>query len=203
MAARFELGAVLWRRYPAEEPVPAEEEGAAPAMALDCPEQAPGCTLAAQALRTLDGTGSAAPPEITLNRPGGVYVDQEYLVVEVDLPDEVGGYVYLDVLTDAGQVYHLLPEPLREDNALDAGGEIRVGVEAAERRDGVRHWQVSGPFGAGYLLASVSENPLYEGLRPIEEPLDDYRDVLLGALADPKTGVKSARVERLEFRPRE
>ena len=141
-------------------------------------------------------------PTLVLNRPDGIYLDQDYLVVETELPPDLGGYLYLDVLTDAGHVYHLLPEPMRADNELPAGGEIRVGVEAAERRNGIRFWQVGEPFGEGYLLATVSEKPLYPTLRPIEETIADYQDVLLGALADPDRGRKSAQVERLEFRPR-
>jgi hypothetical protein len=80
---------------------------------------------------------------------------------------------------------------------------IRVGVEADERQEGVRHWQVSGPFGEGYLLVLVSENPIYEGLRPeVAEPLEDYRETLLEAVRDPEIGVKAAHVQRVEFRPR-
>ena len=174
-----------------------------PAQSLDCPSEseAPGCALAAQALRTL-GAAAAQAPELSLNQPDGIYFDQDYLVVKAAMPDELGGYLYLDVLTDAGQVFHLLPEPMREDNVLPAGGDIRVGVEEAERAAGVRDWQVAGPFSEGYLLATVSEKRLYEGLRPIEESIADYREVLLQSLADPATGRKAARVERLEFRPR-
>jgi hypothetical protein len=176
----------------------------APSAALDCPadsEAAPGCALAEAVLGTLETPG-AAPPKVTLNRPGGIYLDREFLVVETELPAEVGGYLYLDVLTDAGAVYHLLPEPLRQDNELPAGGEIRVGVEQAERRDGVRHWEIGEPFGKGYVLALVSEKPLYEGLRPVEESIADYRAVLLKALADQGTGRKSAQITPIEFRPR-
>jgi hypothetical protein len=91
---------------------------------------------------------------------------------------------------------------MRAENQIPAGGEIRVGVEAAERRDGVRFWRVSAPFGDGYLLALVSEQPLYQGLRPVEEDIVDYQNVLLAALSDTDGGRTAARVERLEFRPR-
>jgi hypothetical protein len=148
-------------------------------------------------------TSSGEAPQLTLNRPDGVYLDMDYLVVETALPSELGGYLYLDVLTDAGSVYHLLPEPMREENEISVGGEIRIGIEASERRDGVRYWQVGEPFGEGYLLAIVSENPLYRGLRPVEETIADYQDVLLEALANPATGRKWAQVQRLEFRPRD
>jgi hypothetical protein len=161
----------------------------------------PGCHAAAQVLRLLDA-GSGAPPQVTLSKPGGLYLDQDYLVVEVALPGGAGGHVYVDVLTDAGSVYHLLPEPLAQANRLQAGGRVRIGVEAAERQDGVRHWQVSPPYGAAYILATVTEHPLYEGLRPIEEPLDAYMPVLLAALQDASSGAKAAQVQHLEFRPR-
>jgi len=185
-------------------PAPATDEASAPPEALKCPtngDAAPGCALAETVLRALETPG-AAPPKVTLNRPGGIYLDREFLVVETELPAETGGYLYLDVLTDAGDVYHLLPEPLRQDNELPAGGEIRVGVEQAERRDGVRHWQIGEPFGKGYLLALVSEKPLYDELRPVEESIADYRDVLLKALADQGTGKKAAQITPMEFRPR-
>jgi len=177
------------------EPVPE------PPTILECAGAGPGCTLAALALRALPPPAGESPT-LVLNSPSGIYLDEEYLVIETELPPDLGGYLYLDVLTDAGNVYHLLPEPMREDNEVPAGGEIRVGVEASERRDGIRFWQVGEPFGEGYLLALVSEKPLYQGLRPIEETIADYQDVLLGALANPETGRKSAQVERIEFRPR-
>jgi hypothetical protein len=186
------------------EPPPETDQAVAPPKALNCPDDgdaAPGCALAEHVLRTLETPG-AAPPKVTLNRPGGIYLDREFLVVETELPAGAGGYLYLDVLTDAGDVYHLLPEPLRQDNELPAGGEIRVGVEQAERRDGVRHWQIGEPFGKGYLLALVSEKPLYEELRPVEESIADYREVLLKALADEGTGRKSVEITQIEFRPR-
>lgn len=122
-------------------------------------------------------------------------------MIEMQLPEELGGYVYVDVLTDAGSVYHLLPEPLRPDNQLPPGGVMRVGVEADERQEGVRHWQVSEPFGEAYLMVLVSEEPIYEELRPIAEPLESYRDVLLEALSDPDSGGKSVYLRQIEFRP--
>jgi hypothetical protein len=188
-------------------PPPAVAEPA-PAAQIDIPQcppdgQAPGCAMAAEALTTLVAVETpAAEPVVNLNRPDGVYYDQDYLVIEAALPPGVGGYVHMDVLTDSGNVYHLLPEPLRPNNRLPPGGVIRVGVEADERQQGVRHWQVGEPFGEGYLLVLVSETPIYEGLRDVAEPLDSYRDILLAAVGDPEVGVKAAHVQRVEFRPR-
>jgi hypothetical protein len=105
------------------------------------------------------------------------------------------------VLTDAGAVYHLLPEELTPNNALPAGGRIRIGVEAAERRQGVRDWQASPPFGPAYIVAVASERPLFPALREVEEPAAGYIDLLLASLAD-TPGAKAVRVRRVEFRPR-
>ena len=58
------------------------------------------------------------------------------------------------------------------------------------------------PLGPGYLVMTASEKPLYQGMREIEEPLQDYLDVLMPALADTATGTKAVRVERIEFRER-
>ena len=49
---------------------------------------------------------------------------------------------------------------------------------------------------------TASEKPLYQGVREIEEPLQDYMDVLMPALADTATGAKAVGVERIEFRER-
>jgi len=187
-------------------PPEVQDGGVKPTVpALACPGdpfQAPGCALAAAAIQTVSADAGDGI-EVTLNQPDGIYLDQEFLVVEAKAPDGLGGYLYLDVLTDAGSVYHLLPEPLHEDNTIDPGGGVRVGVEEEQQASGVRSWQVGEPFGEGYLLAVLSEKPLYEGLRPIEESLDDYREALLGSLADGSLGKTSVDVVRLEFRPRQ
>ena len=188
---------------PAEAPPAAEPAPARPEFALSCPSDAaaaPGCIAATDILASL-GTANTVQPVITLNRPDGIYLDQDYLVIEVQMPADLGGYLYVDVLTDAGSVYHLLPEPLRQGNALSAADSIRIGVEAAERAPNVRHWQAAAPFGPGYILALATAQPLYNGLRPLEERVGVYRDFLVKKLGE-MGGGKAAQVERIEFRPR-
>ena len=104
--------------------------------------------------------------------------------------------------TDNGEVFHLLPEPLRQSNDLGQGDMIRVGVEADERQTGVRHWQISGPFGTGWLIALVTENRLFDDLRPIGETIEAYRPELLDALRDPTLGRASYSMVPVEFKPR-
>jgi hypothetical protein len=163
---------------------------------------APGCVAAVKADRAVASPLGAAP-EIRLNRADGVYREGDFAVFTLTMPEERGGYLYVDLLTDAGTAIHLLPEPLTTANRLAAGSSVKLGVEESEQRPGVRDWQVAPPFGPGYVVAVASERPLYEGVREIEEPLQDYLDVLLPALADPALGGKAVRVERLEFRERD
>jgi hypothetical protein len=168
---------------------------------LDCPAGSSACALAQEVLDAA-APPDADPPEVTLNDADGVYQDEQYLVAEVAMPPRLGGYLYLDLFTVDGQAIHLLPEPMRESNDLPEGGIIRVGVEEEERASGIRFWQVSGPFGTGYLVALVSEQPIYDGVRQVVEPIDQYRPMLLDALGDPATGRKAATVVPLEFRPK-
>jgi hypothetical protein len=188
---------------PQEPPPPEPEpERAEPGYDLGCPLDAPGCTLAEDALNTF-GRPRVPPPAVTLNKPNGVYRDGDYLVIRAKAPTTLGGYLFIDVLTDAGDVYHLLPEPLTRDNAIERGEQIQIGVESEQRAAGVREWQVSAPFGPGYVFTTISQQPIYEGLRPIAEPLEDYRPVLLDALANQETNTMAVQLERVEFRPRE
>jgi hypothetical protein len=144
-----------------------------------------------------DSTGPG--PSVRLNRPDGVYREGDFVVLNVTMPPGGQEYLYVDLLTDAGAAIHLIPEPLTPKNRLAAGQTLRLGVEESEQAEGVRHWQVVPPLGAGYLVATASEKPIYPGMREIEEPLQGYVDVLLPALDDAATGAKGVTVERIEF----
>ncbi len=159
---------------------------------------APGCLAAAKVERAV-GDISGAAPSMTMNRPDGIYREGDFVVLNVTMPPGGTEYLYVDLLTDAGAAIHLMPEPLTPDNQLAGGQTVRLGVEESEQAEGVRHWQVVPPLGAGYLVLTASEKPLYSGMREIEEPLQGYLDVLLPALDDTATGTKSVDVERIEF----
>jgi eukaryotic-like serine/threonine-protein kinase len=162
---------------------------------------APGC-LAAEKVEQAAANGSGPGPTVNMNRADGVYREGDYLVLDVTMPPGGPDYLFVDLLTDAGAAIHLLPEPLTTNNQLPPGGSITLGVEESGKRQGVRHWQVVPPLGPGYLVMTASEKPLYQSVREIEEPLQDYMNVLMPALADAANGKKAVRVERIEFRER-
>lgn len=162
---------------------------------------APGCVAAEAVVRAL--ANPAGPgPTVTMNRPDGIYREDDFVVLDVTMPPDLGGYLFVDLLSDSDVVYHLLPEKLTPNNRLEAGQTIKIGVEAEGRRAGVRHWQVAPPLVPGYLVLIASEKPIYEGLRELEEPLPGYLDSLLPVVGDPSRGKTSISVQRVEFRER-
>jgi len=187
---------------PEPEPPPEpsfEPEPSQAVLQFDCDDGA-GCA-AALAVFDLISTPVEAVPIIVLNRPDGVYIDGDFIVVDVIVPDQVEGYLYVNVLTDAGEVYHLMPEPMRSDNEVSSAGRVRIGVEEDARAEGVRDWQVGPPFGPGFVVAIVSATPLWPELRPIVETLSEYMAALEEALAD-APGPTYANATRIEFQPR-
>ncbi len=161
---------------PASPPGPKTEPPAGQAAQVDIP--------AVARLRELVGQPMIAPPQITLNRPDGVYrADRNDVVVaRVSLPSGVGGFVYVDDFQEDGEVYHLLPEPKAPANQVPPGGSIQIGHEAATAGPHDRVWQIGAPYGRARIVVLVSASPLYEGLRPIGEKSEDYLAVLEKAL---------------------
>ncbi|MCB2052636.1 MAG: protein kinase [Geminicoccaceae bacterium] len=167
------------------------------ARQLSC-DDGPGCLAAAAVLDALDGrTGGL---RIITNSENGTWYDGDYITVDVTAPADRGGYLQLDVLTDAGEAYHLLPEIMTPEHRIEPGETLRIGVEEAERRDGVRHWQASPPFGPAYLVATLTDKPLHDASRDVAEPLDGYMDDLLSWL-NAADGA-SVGVSPVAFRPR-
>lgn len=158
----------------------------------------PHCLAAETLLARTSAT--AAPPELRLNRPDGVYRLGEYFVAEIRMPPALSGSLYVDLFTQDGQVTHLLPEPLRAVNVLAAGEALRIGVEERDVQAGVRHWRVDPPVGDAWLVVTATERPLYDGLLPITEPAASYLERVVGRLDGDALGARSVRIERLEFR---
>ena len=158
---------------------------------------APACVSAVQLQRTLRNPVAPAPT-VTLNRPDGVYRTGDFLVLNVTMPPDFGGYLYVTMLQD-NSVFHLLPEPMATNNRVDAGQTIQIGVEEAQRQAGVRDWQVTPPLNPGYLVTWATEKPLFTRDRGIEESRDAYLSALMPMLDDPSTRATAVAMRRLDF----
>ncbi|MGD9509331.1 MAG: protein kinase [Geminicoccaceae bacterium] len=152
---------------------------------------APDCE-AVHRIPAMIGMSDLAPPLISLNRPDGVYGGaSDVFVATVQSQAATDLYVYVDYFHEDGSVYHLLPEPLATDNLVAAGGTIQVGHDEASAGQSDRVWRLSEPYGLGRVVALVSEQPLYDGVRTIGEPAEAYLAFLAEALP------KAARTGRI------
>jgi hypothetical protein len=162
----------------------------------------PHCEAAAVIANTI-GPSNDGNPRIELSEPSGVYsASRSVFQASVAAPPKFGGFLYVDYFDQTGQVYHLLPEELTPDNRIAAAGRVQIGKDDATAGPDDRVWHLSEPFGPGRIVAIVSESPLYEGLRPIGEPADQYLDFLRGALESARSfGRVAATDVAIETRP--
>jgi hypothetical protein len=143
---------------------------------------APDCEATHRAPAVI-GAVRLSPPLILLNRPDGIYSGaRDVFVATVESHAATDLYAYVDYFHEDGSVYHLLPEPLAANNLLAAGGTVRVGHDAASAGPNERVWRLSEPYGLGRVVAIVSEQPLYDGVRAIGEPAEAYQAFLSEAL---------------------
>ncbi len=144
---------------------------------------------AVEQVRQLVGQPTLAAPQISLNRPDGIFSAdrRDVVVVRVKLPPGVGGFVYVDDFQEDGEVFHLLPEPLASSNQVPPGGSIQIGHDAESAVPHERVWDVGPPFGRARLVVLVSAAPLYTGLRPIGEKSEAYLAFLDKALPAART----------------
>ncbi|MGD9509333.1 MAG: DUF4384 domain-containing protein [Geminicoccaceae bacterium] len=166
--------------------------GVKPVLAVEVVE-APFCSVLGEVEKI--GAG-AAGPGIALNRADANYAAGDYVVVTVAVPPDLAdGYLNVLFVDGAGKVVHLLPNPYLRDTRVHGGQTVRLGVEANERRAGVRDYQVTPPYGRGLLLAILSTVPLTGVGRAEVEQVDDLLPVLASAVAEvPPGGLRLSRI---------
>lgn len=136
---------------------------------------------------------AAAAPTITLNRADGVYANGENFQTTVTLPPagtggassggaRGGGHLTVDFLDQAGPVVHMLPTPLRADEARPAGTAVTLGADPASAGPKDRYYTVSPPFGRAMVLAIVADSPLFDQPRPEQEEAQAYVRALSDAI---------------------
>jgi serine/threonine-protein kinase len=92
---------------------------------------APGCYGAVRLERAVAAAGGAASmPEPGLNKPDGIYLDQDFLVMEAAMPPGLGGHLYVDVLTTPARSTTCCPRSSRPTTRSRRAG----GSGSASRR---------------------------------------------------------------------
>lgn len=153
--------------------------GVEPALAVEI-VGGPFCRV----LDQVEAIGDADGPGIMLNRPDATFTAGDFVVATIAVPPDLErGHLNVMFVDHTGKVVHLLPNAFVHDTEVQGGQTVRLGVEANERRAGVRDYQVTPPYGRGMMLALWSPVPLDGlGLNEVER-VEDLLPALASALA--------------------
>ncbi|MFT6168466.1 MAG: serine/threonine-protein kinase [Celeribacter sp.] len=125
-----------------------------------------------------DGTSNAS----------GHYFVGENPVIDVSIPADVtSGYMFVSALDVSGNVFHLLPNLLIEDNSIstlrsgqDGPVSVRVAYSLADAADGSKLAFVvdDTALGVTKIVVIHSDEPIFDGLRPTTESAQGYANAL-------------------------
>lgn len=120
--------------------------------------------------------------------PSGRFFVGENPVIDIVLPaDVVDGYLTVSILDVSGHVFHLLPNLNRQDNSIAALRDgktgpftVRVAYSVAEAVQTKRiAFRVDdSTLGKSKVIVLLSEEPLFDGLRPTSESAGGYATAL-------------------------
>jgi hypothetical protein len=109
------------------------------------------------------------------------YSGGEQLYFDLTAPD-YPAYLYVDFFDAAGDVIHLSPNAHIPLKLAEPKSALRVGAKTPE--DPGLQITVGPPYGQEIAVAFAASSPLYEGLRPLNEPAPAYLDFLRQRVAD-------------------
>ncbi|MEX0284445.1 MAG: hypothetical protein AB3N23_07515 [Paracoccaceae bacterium] len=118
------------------------------------------------------------------------FVEGDYLSLDMTAPD-YDAVIYLDYFDAEGNVLHLEPNEYVPLRAATAKTAQRIGARTAED-EGLK-LIIGAPYGQEIAVAFAASHPLYEGVRPIQEPAEPY-------LAWLRERVEAARAEHADFK---
>lgn len=118
---------------------------------------------------------------IEFNNPDRVYREGEFLMVHVQASKAFNGYLYVDYFDSVGNAVHMFPNPLKPDNAVEAGARITLGTDNANEHPDERHYAIVPPHGRNMIVAMSSSTPLFDGVREEAETIAEYLTTLRGA----------------------
>ena len=121
---------------------------------------------------------------------GDIYRLGENPVIDVHVPKDRKGYMTVAFVDLANQVFHLLPHQARKENDLSEIGtvdgdtrKVRVAFPVAEASIEQLGFKVVEPLGINILLAVVTDEPLFDQIRPRAESNTAFMEALSNRLA--------------------
>lgn len=116
---------------------------------------------------------------------GDTYLLGENPVIDIVLPADQSGYIHVAFADLAEQVFHLLPHQARTGNLLSEAGtvegdkrRVRVAFPISEASIQQLGFKVVEPLGTNIVLAIVTQEPLFDELRPRAESNGAFVDAL-------------------------
>ncbi|TDE37491.1 serine/threonine protein kinase [Antarcticimicrobium sediminis] len=120
--------------------------------------------------------------------PSGRFFVGENPVIDVTLPADVtDGFLTVSILDVSGNVFHLLPNINRQDNAVKtlrdgATGPVSVrvafGIDEAAKTGGLAFKVDDSTLGKSKVMVIHSSAPLFDGMRPTSESALGYAEAL-------------------------
>ena len=139
------------------------------------------------------------------------YRTGENPVIDVVLPASAGdGYLWVSIVDLSGEVFHLLPNNNRQDNAvasLRAGsaGSLPVrmtySIEDSEGDSSKIAFQVDDRAGVSRILAIHSQSPLFGEPRPLAESLASFAEAMIAEINLGRADIQSVQSRDLITAP--
>lgn len=133
--------------------------------------------------------------------PSGRFFVGENPIIDIVLPaDVVDGYLTVSILDVSGNVYHLLPNLNRQENAVAAlrdgqSGPVKVrvaySVNEAALNNRIGFTVDDSSLGKSKVIVLRSEEPLFDGLRPTSESASGYATALKDHVAANQASILS------------
>ncbi|MBY6067890.1 protein kinase [Leisingera aquaemixtae] len=133
--------------------------------------------------------------------PSGRFFVGENPVIDVVLPDDVtDGYLTVSILDVSGNVFHLLPNISRGDNAVASlrggtEGEVPVRVayslEESAANGGIAFKVDDSTLGKSKVLVLHSAEPLFDGMRPTSESAVGFAEALKASYEADSSRIRS------------
>ncbi|KIC14374.1 serine/threonine protein kinase [Leisingera sp. ANG-Vp] len=133
--------------------------------------------------------------------PSGRFFVGENPVIDVVLPDDVtDGYLTVSILDVSGNVFHLLPNISRSDNAVaslrnGSAGAVPVRVayslEESQADGGIAFKVDDSTLGKSKVVVLHSSEPLFDGMRPTSESAVGFAEALQASYEADSSRIRS------------
>jgi serine/threonine protein kinase len=108
---------------------------------------------------------AGAAPSIRTKAPKAELTEGSSLIVDITTPG-YESYVNVDYYSFDGSVVHMVPSRRARNNQAPPNYSATIG--------GLGNWVVAKPFGTDLIVLLVTPVPLFDGVRPEQEPTPEY-----------------------------